>query len=108
MVETHFESLTSYKNRNGGLWSRGDLFGIPCDLKLADNAIGMTPSAGDIGSSRFKTRLVDSLVVGETGNSGNPHDARGSCLWLQPAPKRQIPDFSDPRLRILMITAMMW
>ncbi len=28
VVETHFESLTSYKNRNGGLWSRGDLFGI--------------------------------------------------------------------------------
>src|SRR6204780_5397274 len=24
-VETHFESLTSYKNRNGGLWRRGDL-----------------------------------------------------------------------------------
>src|SRR5499433_1531911 len=60
VVETHFESLTSYKNRNGGLWSRGDLF-IFSNLKLADNAIGMTPSAGDIGSSRFKTRLVDSL-----------------------------------------------
>ena len=41
VVETHFESLTSYKNRNGGLWSRGDLF-IFSNLKLADNAIGMT------------------------------------------------------------------
>ena len=71
VVETHFESLTSYKNRNGGLWSRGDLF-VFSDLKLADNAIGMTASAGDIGSSRFKSRLVDSRVVGETGNSGNP------------------------------------
>ncbi len=25
MVETHFENLTSYKNRNGGLWGRGEL-----------------------------------------------------------------------------------
>jgi len=90
-LETHFESLTSYKNRNGGLWSRGDLF-VFSDLKLADNAIGMTPSAGDIGSSRFKTRLVDSLVVGETDNRGNPSTpeevADGRSL-----PKKLIPDF---------------
>src|SRR5579863_4070845 len=51
VVESHFESLTSYKNRNGGLWGRGDMF-VFSDLKLADNAIGMTSSAGDIGSSR--------------------------------------------------------
>ena len=49
VVETHFESLTSYKNRNGGLWSRGELL-MFSNLKLADNAIGMTHSAGDIGS----------------------------------------------------------
>src|SRR5687768_9852767 len=74
VVETHFESLTSYKNRNGGLWSRGDLF-VFSNLKLADNAIGMTPAAGDIGSSRFKTRLVASLVVGGFGKWGNPTPA---------------------------------
>src|ERR1700744_1654528 len=62
VVETHFENLTSYKNRNGGLWSRGDLF-VFSNAKFADNAIGMTSSAGDIGSERFKARLVDSLVV---------------------------------------------
>ena len=52
----------------------------------------MTSSAGDIGSSRFKSRLVDSLVVGETGNSGNPTTpeevAHGRSL-----PKKLIPDF---------------
>src|SRR6476646_1277835 len=53
VVETHFESLTSYKNRNGGLWSRGDLF-IFSIAKFADDAIGMTSAAGDIGSERFK------------------------------------------------------
>src|SRR5678815_555014 len=36
-VETLFENLTSYKNRNGGLWGRGELF-IFRNLKLADNA----------------------------------------------------------------------
>src|SRR5687767_512622 len=91
VVETHFESLTSYKNRNGGLWSRGDLF-VFSDLKLADNAIGMTPAAGDIGSSRFKTRLVDSLVVGETDNSGNPTTAE-EVAYGRSLPKRRIPDF---------------
>src|SRR5262245_8654550 len=90
-VETHFESLTSYKNRNGGLWSRGDLF-IFSDLKLADNAIGMTPSAGDLGSSRFKTRLVDSLVVGETENSGNPRTPE-EVAYGRSLPKKLIPDF---------------
>src|SRR5215475_12606460 len=90
-VETHFESLTSYKNRNGGLWSRGDLF-IFSDLKLADNAIGMTPSAGDIGSSRFKSRLVDSLVVGETDNSGNPTTPE-EVAYGRSLPKKLIPDF---------------
>ena len=90
-VETHFESLTSYKNRNGGLWSRGDLF-VFSDLKLADNAIGMTPSAGDLGSSRFKTRLVDSLVVGETENSGNPRTPE-EVAYGRSLPKKLIPDF---------------
>ena len=47
VVETHFESLTSYKNTNGGLWGRGDLF-VYSDLKLADNADGMTHAAGDL------------------------------------------------------------
>ena len=91
VVETHFESLTSYKNRNGGLWSRGDLF-VFSDLKLADNAIGMTPSAGDLGSSRFKTRLVDSLVVGETDNSGNPTTPE-EVAYGRSLPKTLIPDF---------------
>src|SRR5271170_7292156 len=91
VVESHFESLTSYKNRNGGLWSRGDLF-VFSDLKLADNAIGMTSSAGDIGSSRFKSRLVDSRVVGETDNSGNPTTPE-EVAYGRSLPKKLIPDF---------------
>src|SRR5687767_13391195 len=91
VVATACGMLTSYQQRHGGLWSRGDLF-VFSDLKLADNAIGMTPAAGDIGSSRFKTRLVDSLVVGETDNSGNPTTAE-EVAYGRSLPKRLIPDF---------------
>jgi cell migration-inducing and hyaluronan-binding protein len=91
LLETHFESLTSYKNRNGGLWGRGDLF-VYSNFKLADNAIGMTHAAGDIGSSRFHSLLVDSLVVGETENSGNPTTPE-EVAYGRSLPKRKIPDF---------------
>src|SRR6516162_4147858 len=91
VVESHFENLTSYKNRNGGLWSRGDLF-IFSNAKFADNAIGMTSSAGDIGSERFKARLVNSLVVGETENIGNPKTPE-EIAYGRSLPKTRIPDF---------------
>ena len=38
-VETVFEDLTSYKNRNGGIWGRGEMH-VFKNVKLADNAIG--------------------------------------------------------------------
>ena len=91
VVETHFESLTSYKNRNGGLWGRGDMF-VYSNLKLADNAIGMTQAAGDIGSEPFQARLVDSLVVGESDNRGNPTTPE-EVAYGRSLPKRRIPDF---------------
>ncbi len=91
MVETHFENLTSYKNRNGGVWTRGELL-IFSNAKLADNAIGMTNSTGTFGSERFTARLVDSLVVGETGNTGNPKTP-AEVAYDRSLPKPQIPDF---------------
>jgi hypothetical protein len=91
VVETHFKSLTSYKNRNGGLWGRGDMF-VYSDLKLADNAIGMTQAAGDIGSLPFSSRLVNSLVVGETENIGNPRTPE-EVAYGRSLPKPLIPDF---------------
>jgi hypothetical protein len=89
--ETHFENLTAYKNRNGGLWGRGDLY-VYSNAKFADNAIGMTQAAGDIGTSRFSSRLVDSLVVGETENIGNPTTPE-EIAYGRSLPKRRIPDF---------------
>jgi hypothetical protein len=91
VMETHFENLTSYKNRNGGLWGRGDLY-VYSNLKLADNAIGMTQAAGDIGSLPFHARLGDSLVVGETDNIGNPTTPE-EVAYGRSLPKPSIPDF---------------
>jgi cell migration-inducing and hyaluronan-binding protein len=91
MVETHFENLTSYKNRNGGVWTRGELL-IFRNTKLADNAIGMTNSTGTFGSERFTARLVDSLVVGESGNIGNPATPK-EVAYGRSLPKPKLPDF---------------
>jgi cell migration-inducing and hyaluronan-binding protein len=90
-LETHFENLTSYKNRNGGLWGRGDLY-VYSNAKFADNAVGMTQAAGDVGSSRFSAKLVDSLVVGETENIGNPTTPEEKA-YGRSLPKPSIPDF---------------
>ncbi len=91
VLETHFENLTSYKNRNGGLWGRGDLY-VYSNAKFADNAIGMTQAAGDIGSLPFSSRLVDGLVVGETDNIGNPSTPE-EIAYGRSLPKPSIPDF---------------
>ena len=91
VMETHFENLTSYKNRNGGLWGRGDMY-VYSNAKFADNAIGMTQAAGDVGSLPFHARLVDSLVVGETDNIGNPRTPE-EIAYGRSLPKPSIPDF---------------
>ncbi|HLF98643.1 MAG TPA: hypothetical protein VI457_15995, partial [Methylococcaceae bacterium] len=70
-VESVFEDFTSYKNRNGGMWNRGEMH-VYKNLKLADNAIGYTHASGSFGQSAFTSRVVDSLFVGETENIGNP------------------------------------
>ena len=90
-VDSLLENLTAYKNRNGGVWGRGERH-IFRNLKTADNAIGFTHSSGSFGADTFTSLVVDSLFVGETGNVGNPvtpeEKAYGRSL-----PKRQIPDF---------------
>ena len=91
VLESHFENLTSYKNRNGGLWGRGDMY-VYSNAKFADNAVGMTQAAGDIGSLPFSARLVDSLVVGETENIGNPRTPE-EIAYGRSLPKPSIPDF---------------
>jgi cell migration-inducing and hyaluronan-binding protein len=70
-VETVVEDFTSYKNRNSGMWTRGEMDTFR-NLRLADNAIGYTHASGAFGRSAYTSRVIDSLFVGETENIGNP------------------------------------
>ncbi|MGH9608666.1 MAG: hypothetical protein ACRD34_03240 [Bryobacteraceae bacterium] len=91
IVETVIEDFTAYKNRNGGMWARGemDLFK---NLKLADNAIGFTHASGNLGRSAFTSRVVDSLFVGETANIGNP-ETPAEMAYGRSLPEPELPDF---------------
>jgi cell migration-inducing and hyaluronan-binding protein len=90
-METVFQNLTAYKNRNGGIWGRGELH-VFKNVKFADNAIGYTHASGLGGGDPFTSRVIDSLFVGETENVGNPttdtEKAYGRSL-----PKPTLPDF---------------
>jgi hypothetical protein len=90
-VESVFADLTSYKNRNGGIWGRGEMHTFR-NVKLADNAIGYTHASGNFGRDPFTSKVVDSLFVGETENAGNPRtDAERT--YGRSLPKPQLPDF---------------
>jgi cell migration-inducing and hyaluronan-binding protein len=90
-VESVFEDFTSYKNRNSGIWARGEVH-LYKNLKMADNGIGFTHASGSSGRSAYTSRMVDSLFVGETDNIGNPttpaEKAAGRSL-----PFPNVPDF---------------
>ncbi len=90
-VETVVEDFTSYKNRNGGLWSRGemDLFR---NLKLADNAIGYTHASANFGRSAYTSRVVDSVFVGESANIGNPRTP-AEIAYGRSLPEPELADF---------------
>jgi cell migration-inducing and hyaluronan-binding protein len=90
-LETVFEDLTAYKNRNGGIWGRGEMH-VFKNVKLADNAMGFTHASGSLGRDPFTSKVVDSLFVGETENIGNPR-TDGEKAYGRSLPKSQMPDF---------------
>ncbi len=85
-----FENLTTYKNRNNGIWGRGELH-LFRNIKFADNAMGFTHAAG---GSRFEftSKVLDSLFVGETENVGNP-GTDAEKAYGRSFPKPTMPDF---------------
>ncbi len=86
-----FEDLTAYKNRNGGIWGRGEMHEFR-NVKLADNAMGFTHASGAFGRYAFTSKVIDSLFVGETENVGNPRtDAEKA--YGRTFPKVDLPDY---------------
>ena len=90
-AETVIEDFTSYKNRNSGMWARGEM-DLYKNLKLADNAIGYTHASGNFGRSAFTSRVVDSLFVGETENIGNPRTP-AEMAYGRSLPEPELADF---------------
>ena len=90
-VESVFEDFTSYKNRNSGLWARGEMH-LYKNLKMADNAIGFTHASGNAGRAPYTSRVVDSLFVGETENVGNPRTP-AEMAYGRSLPEPAVPDF---------------
>jgi cell migration-inducing and hyaluronan-binding protein len=90
-LESVFEDLTAYKNRNGAIWGRGEMH-VFRNVKLADNAIGFTHASGAFGRYAFTSKLVDSLIVGETENIGNP-GTDAEKAYGRSLPKPEMPDY---------------
>src|ERR1700722_4149186 len=90
-LESVFEDLTAYKNRNGAIWGRGELH-VFRNVKLADNANGFTHASGEFGRYAFTSRVVDSLFVGETENIGNPR-TEAEKAYGRSFPKPEMPDY---------------
>jgi cell migration-inducing and hyaluronan-binding protein len=90
-VVSLFENLIAYKNRNGGIWGRGEMH-LFKNVKFADNAIGFTHASGAFGRYEYTSQVVDSLFVGETENIGNPtHESEKA--YGRSLPKPTLPDF---------------
>jgi cell migration-inducing and hyaluronan-binding protein len=86
-----FEDLTTYKNRNGGIWGRGEMH-VFRNVKFADNAMGFTHASGAFGRYEYTSKVVDSLFVGETDNVGNPGTPE-EIAYGRSLPKPSLPDF---------------
>src|SRR5688572_6280211 len=90
-VEDVVEDFTAYKNRNSGIWARGELH-LYKGLKMADNAIGFTHASGLFGQAPYTSRVVDSLFVGESENIGNPREP-SEIAYGRSLPQPKIADF---------------
>jgi cell migration-inducing and hyaluronan-binding protein len=91
LAESVIEDFTSYKNRNSGIWARGEMR-LYKNLKMADNGIGFTQASGNFNQSAYTSRVVDSLFVGETENIGNPRTPEEKAAGRS-LPFPQVADF---------------
>ncbi|MGV3555548.1 MAG: G8 domain-containing protein, partial [Croceibacterium sp.] len=85
-----FKDFTSYKNRNGAVWGRGELHLFE-NLRVADNAIGFTHAASAVGRAAYTSKVVNGVFVGESDNVGNPKTPQ-ELAYGRSLPN-EIPDF---------------
>jgi cell migration-inducing and hyaluronan-binding protein len=90
-VGSTFLNFTSYKNRHGGVWGRGELH-LFKNLKVADNAVGFTHAASAVGRTAYTSRIEDGLFVGESENVGNPRTPQ-EIAYGRSMPEPQLADF---------------
>jgi cell migration-inducing and hyaluronan-binding protein len=92
-IESFIDEYTAYKNRNEGIWGRGEMH-VFRNLKMADNAIGYTHAIAGLSvqGGAFTSKVVNSLFVGETENVGNPRTAE-EIAYGRSLPKPAVPDF---------------
>jgi len=70
-VESVFEDLTSYKNRNGAIWGRGEMH-VFKNVKVADNANGYTHASGSAGRDPFTSRSLTRCSWAKPRTSATP------------------------------------
>jgi len=85
-----FENFTSYKNRHGGVWGRGELH-LFKNLHVADNAVGFTHAAAAVGRAPYTSRIENGIFVGESDNKGTPETPQ-EIAYGRSMPN-DIPDF---------------
>jgi cell migration-inducing and hyaluronan-binding protein len=92
-IEAFIDDYTAYKNRNEGIWGRGEMH-VFRNLKLADNAIGYTHAIAGLAvqGGAFTSKVLNSLFVGETDNVGNPRTPE-EIAYGRSLPKILVPDF---------------
>jgi cell surface hyaluronidase len=66
IVPTLFEGFQAYKNRNRGVWLRGEQHTLD-NAMIADGAIGATFAS-------HQTNVQNSVFIGETANKGTPNN----------------------------------
>jgi cell migration-inducing and hyaluronan-binding protein len=89
-VGSVFANFTSYKNRHGGVWGRGELHLFP-NLRVADNAVGYTHAASAVGRTDYTSKVIDGIFVGESANIGTPRTPQ-EIAYGRSMPN-DIPDF---------------
>ena len=91
-VETLFEDFTSYKNRNSGMWVRGemDTCSGTCGWPTTRSAIPMRPAISAVRPIRHG--CVNSLFVGESDNIGNPRTP-AEMAYGRSLPQPELADF---------------